>query len=114
MNKNLKKVAIYDIDECTPIRDVKIAREHLKECKPYIVDDAVSAFETVTCREMLAIEYIHVECGCLFNTVSCCGYVWSGVRTAGRWWFSYCVNAYTGEKSILVLDDNEIETNYQL
>ena len=114
MNKNLKKVAIYDIDECTPICDVKIAREHLKECKSYIVDDAVSAFESVTYHEMLAVEYIHVECGSVVNTVSCCGYVWKDVRTAGRWWYCYCVNTYTGEKSILILDDNENEINYNL
>ena len=114
MEKNLKKVATYSIDECTPIRDVKIAREHLKEYKPYIVDDAVSAFESVAHREMLAVEYIHVECGCILNTVSCCGYVWTDVRTAGRWWYCYCVDTYTGEKSILVLDDNDNEINYQL
>lgn len=112
MDKNLKKVATYRIDECTPIRDAKIAREHLKDCKPFIVDDAVSAFESVTCREMLAVEYIHVECGCTLNTVSCCGYVWRDIRTASRWWFCYCENAYTGDRNMTVLDDNDEKYEY--
>ena len=107
MNKNLKKVATYGIDECTPICDVKTAREHLKECKSYIVDDAVWAFESVSDHEMLAIDYIDVRCGLAVNAVTCCGYVWTGPRTAGRWWFCYCENVYTGKKSILILDDQE-------
>ena len=114
MNKDLKKVATYTIDQTTSLCDVKTAREHLKECKSYIVDDAVSAFESLTYREMLAIEYIHVECDRNTITVSCSGYVWSGARTAGRWWYCYCVNTYTGEKRILILDDNDNEINYEL
>ena len=114
MEKNLKKVATYSINERTPLCDVKTAREHLKECKPYIVDDAVSAFESITLREMLAVEYIHVECGCDVNTVSCCGYVWKDVRIAGRWWFCYCVDAYTGNQNILIVDDNGEENEYHL
>ena len=107
MNINLKKVATYGIDECTPICDVKTAREHLKECKPYIVDNAVNAFESVTFHEMLAIEYIDVKSGRAVNSVTCCGYVWTGARTAGRYWFWYMENVDTGKKRILILDDQE-------
>lgn len=114
MNKNLKKVATYGVDECTPICDVKTAREHLKECKPYIVDDAVSAFESVTFHEMLAIEYIDVKCGLVVNAVTCCGYVWTGARTAGRYWFCYMENVHTDKKRILILDDQENKFEYQL
>ena len=114
MNKNLKKVATYSIDECTPICDVKTAREHLKECKPYIVDDAVSAFESVTFHEMLAIEYIDVKCGSVVNSVTCCGYVWTGARTAGRYWFWYSENVDTDKKRILILDDQENKYDYKL
>ena len=114
MDKNLKKVATYSIADYTPICDVKTARENLKECKPYIVNDAVDAFESATYHEMIAVEYIKVESGWKFNTVSCCGYVWTGVRTAERWWFCYCVNTFTGEKSMAVLDGNDEKSEYQL
>ena len=114
MDKNLKKVATYGIDPCTPLCDVKTAREHLKDCKPYIVDDAVSAFESTTLHTLTAIEYINVECGRDVNAVSCCGYVWTGLRTAERWWFCYVFNTYTGDSSILVVDGNDEEHEYQL
>ena len=114
MNKNLKKVAVYGIDQCTPLCDVKTAREHLKECKPYIVDNAVSAFESVSFHEMLAIEYIDVKCGNVVNSVTCCGYVWTGARTAGRDWFWYSENVDTGEKRVLILDDQENRHDYKL
>lgn len=114
MDKNLKKVATYSIDQTTQLCDVKTAREHLKDCKPYIVDDAVSAFETTTYHQMIAVEYINVECGREMNTVSCAGYVWTGVRTAERWWFCYASNAYTGDASITVLDGNDENYDYKL
>lgn len=114
MNKNLKKVATYGIDQCTPLCDVKTAREHLKDCKPYIVDNAISAFEQTTFHEMIAVEYIDVECGCDVNTVTCSGYVWTGVRTAERWWFCYVENAYTGNASILYVDGNDEEHDIKL
>lgn len=114
MNKNLKKVATYGIDPCTPLCDVKTAREHLKDCKSYIVDDAVNAFESTTLHTMIAIEYINVESGRDVNAVTCSGYVWTGVRTAERWWFCYVSNAYTGDASILVVDGNDEEHDYNL
>lgn len=114
MEKNLKKVATYGIDKCTPVCDVKTAREHLKVCKPYIVDDAIDAFESTTYHRMIAIEYINVECGNKLNTVACAGYVYTGARTAGRWWYCYCENTYTGEKSISVIDEHNNEINYKL
>ena len=114
MDKNLKKVATYGIAEYTPICDVKTAREHLKECKPYIVDDAIDAFESTTYHNMTAVEYIKVESGPDFTTVSCAGYVWTGVRSAERWWFFYCENAYTGDRSIVVLDGNDEKYEYKL
>lgn len=114
MNKNLKKVATYGIDEYTPMCDVQIAREHLKECKSYIVDDAVSAFESTTFHTMSAVEYINVESSRYVNTVCCSGYVWTGTRTAERWWFCYTVKAFSGEASILVVDGNDEEYDYNL
>lgn len=114
MDKNLKKVATYGISKYTPIYDVKTAREHLKECKPYIVDVAVSAFESTTYRQMIAVEYIIVDSGTKFNTVSCAGYVFTGVRTAERWWFCYFENAYTGDRFLTVLDGNNEKYEYNL
>lgn len=114
MDKNLKKVATYGISAYTPICNVKTAREHLKDCKPYIVDDAVSAFETTTYHQMIAVEYINVECDPEINTVSCSGYVYTGVRTAERWWFCYVSNAYTGGASMVVIDGNGEKYEYQL
>ena len=114
MDKNLKKVATYGIDKYTPVCDVKTAREHLKDCKPYIVDDAVDAFESTSLHRMIAVEYINVECSLEMNTVSCAGYVWTGVRTAERWWFCYCENAYTGDRTILMVDGNDEQYEYKL
>ena len=114
MEKNLKKVATYGIAEYTPICDVKTARENLKECKPYIVDDAIEAFESTTYHRMIAVEYIEVKAGPDVTTVSCAGYVFTGVRTASRWWFCYCVDTYTGKKSILVVDGDDMQHEYQL
>lgn len=114
MDKNLKKVATYGIAEYTPICKVKKARENLKDCKSYIVDDAVSAFETTTYHQMTAVEYIKVECGPYFTTASCAGYVWTDIRTAERWWFCYCVDNYSGKKSLLVLDGDDMQHEYQL
>ena len=114
MDKNLKKVAKYGIAAYTPICDVKTAREHLKDCKPYIVDDAIDAFESTTYHQMTAIEYINVECGPEMNSVSCAGYVYTGVRTAERWWFCYVSNAYTGDASMMVLDGNDEQHDYKL
>lgn len=110
----MKKVATYSIKQATQLCDVKTAREHLKDCKPYIVDDAVNAFESTTHHRMIAVEYIKVECGPEMNTVSCVGYVWTGVRTAERWWFYYVSNAYSGDASMMVLDGNDNEYEYQL
>ena len=114
MDKNLKKVATYGIADYTPVCLVKTAREHLKDCKPYIVDDAVSAFETTTYHQMIAVEYINVESGTELNTVSCAGYVYTSPRTAERWWFCYCENVYTGDRSIRVLDGNDESFDYNL
>lgn len=114
MDKNLKKVATYGIDKYTPVCDVKTAREHLKDCKPYIVDDAVDAFESTSLHRMIAVDYISVECGASVNTVSCAGYVWTGVRTAERWWFCYSEDAYTGDRSILMVDGNDEQYEYKL
>lgn len=112
MEKNLKKVATYSINERTPLCDVKTAREHLKDCKPYIVDDAVDAFESMSLHTMTAVEYIKVECSMHVNMVTCAGYVWTGVRTAECWWFCYCVGAYTGKQNILIVDGNGVENEY--
>ena len=114
MDKNLKKVATYSIDQATQLCDVKTAREHLKDCKPYIVDDAVDAFESTSLHRMIAVEYISVECGSSINMVSCAGYVWTGVRTAERWWFCYIEDAYTGNRSILIVDGNDEQYEYKL
>lgn len=113
MDKNLKKVVTYSIDEYTPLCDVKTAREHLKECKPYIVDDAIDAFESTTYHNMIAVEYINVECGRRINSVTCAGYVWTGVRTAERWWFCYTIDTYTGKINMMVVDGNDEENEYQ-
>lgn len=114
MNKNLKKVATYGISQTTQLSDVKTAREHLKDCKPYIVDDAVNAFESMTLHTMTAVEYIKVECSRYVNMVTCAGYVWTSVRTADRYWFCYCVDAYTGNQNILIVDGNGEEQEYNL
>lgn len=114
MDKKFKKLATYSIDQCTALRDVETVRQHLADCKPYIVDDAVSAFESTTFHTMTAVEYIDVESGYHFNTVTCSGYVWTGARTAERWWFCYSVNAYTGDASILFVDGNDEEHECQL
>lgn len=114
MDKNLKKVATYSVNQATQLCDVKTAREHLKDCKPYIVDDAVNAFESMSLHTMTAVEYIKVECSRHVNMVTCAGYVWTGVRTAERWWFCYCVDAYTGNQNILIVDGNGEEHEYYL
>ena len=114
MDKNLKKVATYGIAEYTPICGVKTARENLKDCKSYIVDDAVDAFESTTLHVMTAVEYIKVECGPDVTTVSCAGYVWTDVRMAARWWFCYCVDNYSGKRSLLVLDGDDMQHDYKL
>lgn len=114
MEKKFKKLATYSINQGTVLRDVETARKHLAECKPYIVDDAVNAFESTTLHTMIAVEYIDVESGYKTNTVTCCGYVWTGVRTAERWWFCYQSDAYTGDASILVVDGNDEEYDYKL
>lgn len=114
MDKKFKKLATYSIDQGTVLRDVETARKHLIDCKPYIVDDAVSAFESTTLHIMIAVEYIDVESGYRINTVTCSGYVWTDIRTAERWWFCYQSDAYTGDASILVVDGNDEEHNYQL
>lgn len=114
MDKNLKKVATYGIDQCTPLCDVKTARENLKECKSYIVDDAIDAFESTALHVMTAVEYISVEASDRYVTVSCAGYVFTGPRTAGRWWFCYFRDVISGEASITMLDCNEEENEYKL
>ena len=114
MNKNLKKVATYGIDECTPICDVKTAREHLKECKPYIVDDAIDAFESTALHIMTAVEYIAVESAYRYVTVSCAGYVYTGPRTAARWWFCYLRDVISGETSMTILDGDDEQHDYNL
>ena len=114
MNKNLKKVAIYGIDQITPLCDVKTARENLKDCKSYIVDDAVDAFESTALHVMTAVEYITVEASSRYVTVSCAGYVYTGPRTAGRWWFCYYRDVISGEASITILDDNDEQHEYNL
>lgn len=113
MDKNLKKVATYGIDKYTPVCDVKTARERLKDCKSYIVDDAIDAFESTTYYQMTAVEYIKVESGSDFTTVSCAGYVWTDVRRAARWWFYYRVDNYSGKRSLLVIDGDNMQHEYQ-
>lgn len=114
MDKKFKKLATYAIDQGTSLRDVETARKHLTDYKPYIVDDAVSAFESTTFHTMNAVEYIDVESGYRTITVTCSGYVWTGVRTAERWWFCYQSDAYTGDASILFVDGNGEEHEYKL
>ena len=114
MNKNLKKVATYSIDQATQLCDVKTARELLKECKPYIVDDAINAFESTSLHVMTAVEYISVESASSYITVSCAGYVYTGPRTGGRCWFCYFHDVITHESSITILDDNDEQHDYKL
>lgn len=114
MYNNLKKVATYGLDQTTPLGDVKTARENLKEYKSFIVDDAVGAFESAALHVMTAVEYISVEASCRFVTVSCAGYVCTGPRTAGRWWFCYFRDVMTGEASISVLDCHDVQHDYKL
>ena len=114
MEKNLKKVATYSIDKTTQLCDVKMAREILKEYKPFIVDDAVDAFESTTLHTMTAVEYITVEAANRYVTVSCAGYVYTSPRTAGRWWFCYFRDVISGESSITILDGNDAQHDYKL
>ena len=113
MDKNLKKVATYSIDQATQLCDVKTARENLKECKPYIVDDAIDAFESTSLHRMIAVEYINVESANRYVTVSCAGYVYTSPRTAGRYWFCYFRDVISGEASITILDDNDEQYEYK-
>ena len=114
MDKNLKKVATYSIDKTTQLCDVKTARENLKECKSYIIDDAIDAFESTTMHLMTAVEYINIESANRYVTVSCAGYVYTSPRTAGRWWFCYFRDVISGESSITILDDNDEQHDYKL
>ena len=114
MDKNLKKVANYSIDPVTSLCDVKTARENLKDCKAYIVDDAVDAFESTTLHLMTAVEYINVEAANRYVTVSCAGYVYTSPRTAGRWWFCYYRDVISGKASITILDDSDEQHDYNL
>lgn len=113
MNKNLKKVVTYSIDQITTLRDVKTARENLKEYKSFIVDDAVDAFESTTLHIMTAVEYISVEAADRYVTVSCAGYVYTGPRTADRWWFCYYRDVISGKASMTVLDGNDEQHDYE-
>ena len=114
MDKNLKKVTTYSIDQTTSLGDVKTARENLKDCKSYIVDDAIGAFESTSLHVMTAVEYISVESASRYVTVSCAGYVWASPRTADRWWFCYFRDIMTGEASITILDGNDEQHDYNL
>ena len=114
MDKNLKKVATYSIDQATQLCDVKTARENLKDCKPYIVDDAVDAFESTAMHVMTAVEYISVEATKSYITVSCSGYVWTGPRTAERYWFCYFRDVISGEASMTILDGDDNQHDYKL
>lgn len=114
MEKNLKKVATYSIDKTTQLCDVKTVRENLKDCKSYIVDDAIDAFESSSLHVMTAVEYISVEFANRYVTVSCAGYVCTSPRTAGRWWFYYFRDVISGETSITILDDNDDQHDYKL
>ena len=114
MDKNLKKVATYSIDQTTSLGDVKTARENLKDCKSYIVDDAIDAFESTSLHVMTAVEYISVEATNRYVTVSCAGYVYTDPRTAGRWWFCYFRDVISGETSISVLDCHDVQHDYKL
>lgn len=113
MDKNLKKVATYSIDKTTQLCDVKTARENLKECKPYIVDDAIDAFESKALHRMIAVEYINVEAAVRYVTVSCAGYVYTGPRTADRWWFCYYRDVISGEVSMTILDGDDEQHDYK-
>ena len=114
MDKNLKKVATYSIDKTTQLCDVKMAREILKEYKPFIVDDAIDAFESTAMHVMTAVEYISVEAANRYVTVSCSGYVWTGPRTAERYWFCYFRDVISAEASITILDGNDEQYEYKL
>ena len=114
MDKNLKKVATYSINQNTQLCDVKTARDLLKESKPYIVDDAIGAFESTSLHVMTAVEYISVEAASRYITVSCAGYVYTGPRTGGRCWFCYFHDVITHESSITILDDNDEQHDYKL
>ena len=114
MDKNLKKVATYSIDPVTQLCDVKTARENMKECKAYIVDDAIYAFESTSLHVMTAVEYISVESAYRYVTVSCAGYVYTSPRTAGRWWFCYYRDVISGKASITILDDSDEQHDYNL
>ena len=113
MEKNLKKVATYSIDPVTQLCDVKTARENLKECKAYIVDDAIDAFESTALHRMTAVEYISVEAANRYVTVSCAGYVYTSPRAAGRWWFCYFRDVISGETSITILDSKDEQHEYK-
>ena len=113
MEKNLKKVATYSIDQTTQLSDVKTARENLKVYKPFIVDDAIDAFESTALHVMTAVEYISVESASRYVTVSCAGYVFTSPRTAGRWWFCYFRDVISGESSITILDGDDMQHDYQ-
>ena len=114
MDKNLKKVATYSIDQTTSLGDVKTARENLKEYRPFIVDDAIDAFESTSLHRMIAVEYISVEAANRYVTVSCAGYVYTSPRTAGRWWFCYFRDVISGETSITILDGDDEQHDYKL
>ena len=114
MDRNLKKVATYSIDQTTQLGDIKAARENLKDCKAYIVAAAVDAFESTALHVMTAVEYISVEASNRYVTVSCAGYVCTGPRTAGRWWFCYYRDVISGEQSISILDCNDVQRDYKL
>lgn len=114
MDKNLKKVATYSIDQATQLCDVKTARGNLKECKSYIVDDAIDAFESTSLHVMTAVEYISVESANRYVTVSCAGYVYTSPRTAARWWFCYFRDVISGEASMTILDGNDEQHEYKL
>ena len=114
MDKNLKKVATYSIDKTTQLCDVKTARENLKDCKAYIVDDAIDAFESTSLHVMTAVEYISVEAANRYVTVSCAGYVYTSPRTAARWWFCYFRDVISGEASMTILDGDDEQHDYKL
>lgn len=114
MVKNLKKVATYSIDQATQLCDVKTAREILKEYKPFIVDDAIDAFESTSLHVMTAVEYISVEAANRYVTVSCAGYVYTSPRTAARWWFCYFRDVISGEASMTILDGDDEQHDYKL
>ena len=110
----MKKVATYSIDKTTSLCDVKTARENLKDCKLYIVNDAIGAFESKALHRMTAVEYITVEAANRYVTVSCAGYVYTGPRTADRWWFCYFFDVISGKASITILDGDDMQYEYQL